>query len=111
MALSARIEELLTSKDKIVFCSPEDSLRRTREVMNQHKIRHMPVVENGEILAIITSGEVSDSSFSAESTGGKKAFMKNVMGHIGLPDGTRVSANDCSSTSGPAVQPGRWMQV
>ena len=50
----------------------------------------MPIVENGEILAIITSGEVSDSSFSVESSGGKRGFMNNVMGHVGLPEGTTV---------------------
>jgi len=89
--LDSKIDALYTPKDKVIFCSPDDSVRHCREIMFQHKIRHIPVIEDGNILGVINGGELSDSTFSLESAGGKKAFMKNVLGRLGLPEGTRAS--------------------
>ena len=90
-ALDKKIVELYTPRDKVIFCSPDDSVRHCREIMFQHKIRHIPVLEDGDVLGIINGGELSDSTFTLESAGGKKAFMNNVLGRLGLPEGTRAS--------------------
>eukprot|EP00605_Chrysophyceae_sp_TOSAG23-4_P002576 GSChrysophyteH1.ASY1.ANO1.2843.1 assembled CDS len=90
-ALSECIEDLLTKKEKIIFCSPEDSVRHCREIMFQHKIRNIPVIRDGRILGIVNLGELSDSTFSVANAGGKKSFMRNVLGRLGLPKGTRVA--------------------
>jgi len=90
-ALDKKIVELYTPRDKVIFCSPDDSVRHCREIMFQHKIRHIPVLEDGNVLGIINGGELSDSTFTLESAGGKKAFMNNVLGRLGLPEGTRAS--------------------
>jgi protein phosphatase PTC7 len=90
-ALSCSVRDLLTKKDRLIFCSPEDSVRHCREIMFQHKIRHVPVIEDGQILGIVTSAELSDSYFSVVNAGGKRSFMDNVMGRQGLPEGTRAN--------------------
>ncbi len=91
-ALCDRIGEVLTKKNKIIFCSPEDSVHHCREIMFHHKIRNVPIMHEGSIIAIINSGELSDSAFSAANSGGKKSFMRNVLGRTGLPEGTRVAS-------------------
>ena len=92
-ALSACVEELLTRKNKVIFCSPEDSVRHCREIMFQHKIRHVPVIHNGNVLGIVSIGELSDSTFSVENAGGKKSFMRTTLGRLGLPEGTRATSS------------------
>ncbi len=89
-AISSPIKEFMTTKDKLVFCSPHDTARRAREMMFQLKIRNMPVIENGEVLGIVTIKDLADSAFSIEDTGGKKGFIENVIGRKGLPQGTKL---------------------
>ena len=89
-AISSQIKEFMTTKDKLVFCSPHDTARRAREMMFQLKIRNMPVIENGEVLGIVTIKDLADSAFSIEDTGGKKGFIENVIGRKGLPQGTKL---------------------
>ncbi len=88
--LKTKIHEVFTPKEKVIFCSPDDSVRHCREIMFQHNIRHVPVIEDGHILGIVSIGELSDSTFSVENCGGKKSFMNNVVGRLGLPQGTRA---------------------
>ena len=44
-ALERTITEVMTKREKLVFCSPADSVKRCREIMFQLKIRNMPVFE------------------------------------------------------------------
>lgn len=86
--LDSNIKELITTRDKLVICSPEDTVREARKIMFQHKIRHIPVLDGDEIIGILNAGDLSDSTFSIESLGGKKAWME-YKGRVGLPEGTR----------------------
>lgn len=50
LALQSRINHVMTKKQKLVYCSPEDSVDKCKKIMFQLKIRNIPVIENGEIL-------------------------------------------------------------
>jgi CBS domain-containing protein len=50
LALQSRISTVMTEKQKLVYCSPEDSVDKCKKIMFQLKIRNIPVIENGEIL-------------------------------------------------------------
>ncbi len=86
-ALKQPVKTFMTTKDKIIFCSPEDSVRRCREIMFQLKIRNMPVLDDGKISGIITIKDLADSAFTIKDTGGKAGFIHNVTGRRGLPEG------------------------
>ena len=73
-ALSKPISDVMTSKEKLVYCSPSDTIRKCREIMFQMKIRNLPVIENGEVFGIITIKDLADSAFSVVDTGGKGSF-------------------------------------
>lgn len=90
-SLSDKISNFIVKKDKLLFCSPNDTALQARQMMSQSKIRHIPVIENGEILGIITIKDLADSSFSVLDIGGKKGFIQNVTGRKGVPEGTRIS--------------------
>jgi CBS domain-containing protein len=53
-----------------VFCSPTDLVSRCREIMFQLRIRHVPVIHNGEVVGIVLSKDLADSAFTVHTAGG-----------------------------------------
>ena len=93
-ALSLKVKEVMVKKEKLIFCSPTDSVYQCREIMFQNKIRTVPVIKDGEVLGIITSKDLADSSFvrrdGGGESGGKRAFLETSVGRKGLPEGTMI---------------------
>ncbi len=50
------VEELMTTDVKV--CSTEDRMRDIMKMMSSGRFRHMPVVEDGMMVAIISIGDV-----------------------------------------------------
>lgn len=42
----------------VISVGPNDSLRHVVHLMNEHHIRHVPVVENGQLVGIVTDRDV-----------------------------------------------------
>ena len=81
------VADVMTPRDKLVYCSPTDSVRRCREIMFQCKVRNLPVIGEGkdgryELKGLLTMKMIADSSFSLADTGGKKGFIHNVTGML-----------------------------
>jgi CBS domain-containing protein len=51
-AFAMRAEELMVRK--VVSCSPEMSIEGVLSLMSAHTIRHVPVLQNGKILGLIS---------------------------------------------------------
>ncbi len=50
------------------------SIEKASEIFNQHSIRRLPVMENGEIIGVVTSRDVAKASiFEYMKRGGKKS--------------------------------------
>ncbi|MEW5728526.1 MAG: CBS domain-containing protein [Pseudomonadota bacterium] len=49
------VRNLMTSL--VATCSPGDSVKKIMEVMNDRRIRHLPVVEGGELIGIVSIGD------------------------------------------------------
>ncbi len=43
---------------KVVTCSPEDSLSRAAALMHQHRIRHLPVVHEGQLKGLVSMRDI-----------------------------------------------------
>lgn len=41
----------------VATCAPSDSVKAVMEIMNERRIRHLPVVENDELLGIVSIGD------------------------------------------------------
>jgi CBS domain-containing protein len=54
--LTQRVETLM-SRD-VHLCSPKDTIAAVMNVMTQQRIRHLPVVEDGKLLGVISIGDV-----------------------------------------------------
>jgi CBS domain-containing protein len=88
--LSPTVSDIIVRKEKLVYCSPDDTVRQCREIMFQLRIRNLPVIVNNELLGIVSIQDLADSAFSLSDTGGKKGFIHNVTGRKGLPQGTKL---------------------
>lgn len=42
----------------VITCGPQASVRDVMRTMTQHRIRHMPVVEHGVLIGIVSIGDV-----------------------------------------------------
>ena len=53
---TTKIEEVMSSP--LAVCGPETTLDECQAVMTEKRIRHLPVVKDGQLLGIITSGDI-----------------------------------------------------
>ncbi len=54
--LNTPVSGCMTSK--VLSCTTEDSVNHVMEVMTENRFRHLPVINNGELLGIISIGDV-----------------------------------------------------
>lgn len=57
--LTAPVEQIMTTK--VVTCGPNESLHSLAAIMTERRIRHMPVVEDGRLIGIVSIGDVVKS--------------------------------------------------
>jgi CBS domain-containing protein len=64
--LEATIVADVMSKD-VVNGSPCDSVEETMGVLTENRIRHLPVLENGELVGIVSIGDIVKAQYDALS--------------------------------------------
>ena len=76
--LSKPVEALMTSK--LVTCRREDRADAILQTMTDGRFRHMPVVEDGTLVGLITLGDVVKARLT-ELAMEKNALEGMIMGH------------------------------
>ena len=77
-ALGAPVNNFMTRK--IVTCRREATADQVLTIMTDKRFRHIPVVENGEMIGLITQGDVVKAKLS-ELSMEKDALEDMIMGH------------------------------
>lgn len=49
---NSRVQDVMTTR--VISCGPDDSMQAAQRVMIKNAFRHMPVVENGRVLGILS---------------------------------------------------------
>lgn len=62
-ALGRRVADIMTSR--VITCSPEDSIDSLSGLMTTNRVRHVPVVENGQLAGIVSIGDVVKTRMEA----------------------------------------------
>ena len=57
--LTAPVSDIMTSP--VVTCEPGDAVDGLAEIMTERRIRHMPVLEDGRLIGIVSIGDVVKS--------------------------------------------------
>lgn len=47
-----RVRDVMTTR--VISCGPDDSMQAAQDLMRKNRFRHLPVVENGRVLAILS---------------------------------------------------------
>jgi CBS domain-containing protein len=55
-ALGKPVADIMTSE--VITCSPDDSVDSLSGLMTNHRVRHVPVLENGQLAGIVSIGDV-----------------------------------------------------
>ena len=76
--LSDTVDEMMTVK--LISCSRQDKADQVLQQMTQGRFRHMPVLEDGEMVGLISIGDVVKARL-AELAMEKDALEGMIMGH------------------------------
>ncbi|MEL7097924.1 MAG: CBS domain-containing protein [Pseudomonadota bacterium] len=76
--LSDTVDQHMTSK--LVTCAREDDVDAVLALMTNGRFRHMPVIEDGQLIGLITLGDVVKARLS-ELAMEKDALEGMIMGH------------------------------
>jgi len=76
--LSDPVSDLMTSK--LTTCSPEDSALKVLEMMTDGRFRHLPVMQDGKMVGLISIGDAVKSRI-AELAMEKESLEGMIMGH------------------------------
>lgn len=76
--LSLSVDKLMTSR--LVTCSRDDRADEILQKMTEGRFRHMPVVEDGTLVGIVTLGDVVKARLT-ELSMEKNALEGMIMGH------------------------------
>lgn len=60
----ANISEVLTKE--VVIIEADEDIENAAEIMREHKIKHLPVVENGDLVGIVTASDIAAHSDDLE---------------------------------------------
>jgi CBS domain-containing protein len=64
--LDASVAEIMTAT--VRTCEPGDNVEDLRATMTEHRIRHVPVVRDGELVGIVSIGDVVKSAIAELET-------------------------------------------
>ncbi len=54
--LELTVADLMTRR--VITCTPEDSVTRIARIMTESRIRHLPVVKGGNLVGVVSVGDV-----------------------------------------------------
>jgi CBS domain-containing protein len=57
--LTAPVSEIMTSQ--VVTCGPDEMVNSLAAIMTERRIRHMPVIDDGQLVGIVSIGDVVKS--------------------------------------------------
>ncbi|MBQ2262241.1 MAG: CBS domain-containing protein [Loktanella sp.] len=76
--LSAPVSEMMTAK--LTTCTTSDSADKVLQMMTEGRFRHLPVMDNGQMIGLISIGDVVKARL-AELSMEKDALEGMIMGH------------------------------
>ncbi len=85
------VSEIMT--DQIISCAPGTPSSQVREFMTKHRIRHLPIVENGVVVGILSARDIMDQQLLEDRAAAEEvAMLSNCLKSIDLHEATEIVA-------------------
>jgi CBS domain-containing protein len=83
---ATKVEKVMSAP--CIVASPDDSIERARNIMAEKRIRHLPVVEDGRLVAIVSSRDVLTSAHRDQEE--KIQYLNEYLYGMSAGDGSIV---------------------
>ena len=74
-SLNTQVQEIMTKK--MITVEPDQTLEECMSLMSQHHIRHLPVMDQGQLIGLLSIGDVVKAIITA-----KQDTIDNLEGYI-----------------------------
>ena len=89
----------LISVQQLIWCSSDDTLEDVRHLMNQHHIRHLPVIDNHSLCGVVSIRDIS-TAFDEEAMATVFGCDKEALALDGAGDGGEIAQQDAAGERG-----------
>ncbi|MBI4980568.1 IMP dehydrogenase [Candidatus Woesearchaeota archaeon] len=83
--LSRKIKEVMTPKEKLVVAEFGIDLEKAKEILHQHRIEKLPLIENGAVRGLITTQDIKKLEYWPKATRDAKGRLM-VGAAVGVKD-------------------------
>lgn len=85
------VSDIMT--DQVVSCAPGTPASRVREYMTQYRIRHLPIVENGVVIGILSARDIMAQQLQEDRAAAEQvAMLSNCLKSIDLHEAAEIVA-------------------
>lgn len=90
--LNMPVTEQMTPINQVIYGRPNETIGMCRAIMGKLGIKCLPILAGSRVEGILTTRDLSDFYFDAQDRGGKKNYLTNVSGRIGLTGASMAEA-------------------
>lgn len=80
---NVRISEIMTNQ--VHFVTPQDDLLGARRIMDEYEIHHLPVMEAGKLIGVISSYDIARVEYLSEFVG-EKLNDHSIFKSLSIPE-------------------------
>lgn len=88
---SGHIGEIMTHQ--VISCAPGTPTSQVREIMARHRIRHLPIVDNGVVVGILSARDIMGRQLVEDRAAAEEvAMLSNCLKSIDLTEAVEIAA-------------------
>ncbi len=88
---NTEVAEIMT--DHVVFCTPRTPTGEVRQLMTTHRIRHLPIIDDGRVVGILSSRDIMDRQLAEDRAAAEEvAMLSNCLKSIDLNEAAEIVA-------------------
>jgi diguanylate cyclase (GGDEF)-like protein/putative nucleotidyltransferase with HDIG domain len=88
---SATVDRIMTPQ--IISCAPGTPTSQVREIMARHRIRHLPIVDNGVVVGILSARDIMGRQLLEDRAAAEEvAMLSNCLKSIDLGEAVEIAA-------------------
>eukprot|EP00521_Asterionellopsis_glacialis_P014776 CAMPEP_0195298306 /NCGR_PEP_ID=MMETSP0707-20130614/23211_1 /TAXON_ID=33640 /ORGANISM="Asterionellopsis glacialis, Strain CCMP134" /LENGTH=649 /DNA_ID=CAMNT_0040360371 /DNA_START=30 /DNA_END=1979 /DNA_ORIENTATION=+ len=90
--MNQKVGDFMTPVSQVIYGKPEETIGMCRTIMAKLGIKCLPILsKKGRVEGLITAKDMNMYGMDAKDRGGKKSFLKDVSGRVGLSSNTSMA--------------------